>query len=181
MSKALCGALCLALLLAAAWPVPAAELRVVAIDSFDKKRLSHDGPWNQLFALRKPPIAKKVEINSRTEFYAFFIDDTGDMIGQRVVFKWYHQTRPRLYVRPVTRVVTRFDTYPDPVALDYIWSSPAMGAGLWASLGLKSAGKRETWNASRCYGPRTVRVYDVRGRLLAEKSFAIYHSGQSVF
>lgn len=163
-------------------PARAVELKVMAVSAYQKKKMTdRAGKWSPFLALKLKPVAKRVDISERTEFYAILIDDQKKWQGKPVVFKWYYRTDRALFTDPVTTVVTSHPGYPHPMAEYSIWSDPSVGGKFLSFGGLRSVRSYKDWNDSRCYGPRKVEVTTSEGRLIAETSFEIHEPGVHVY
>ncbi|MCB2228562.1 MAG: hypothetical protein KQH53_17940 [Desulfarculaceae bacterium] len=167
---------------APAAPPEGAELRVVALTADQKERLAQEnGVWSYTLCLGLPQVGPRVEIDQRTEFQAVFIDRAGRYQGQELIFEWLHGSPWRALARPVTRVLRRYPGQPHAMAGYSCWSAPGKMGKFWSALFPSSVMKRSKWIASRCYGPRAVRVRGQDGRLIAERSFEVYKKGVRVY
>ncbi|MCF8034194.1 MAG: hypothetical protein K9K66_15910 [Desulfarculaceae bacterium] len=170
-----------------AGPAPAAppggvELRVVALNAAQQERVAgENGVWSPPLSLKLPDVGQGVEIDRRTEFHAVLIDRSGTYEGREVVFEWLHGSPWRAFAKPVTRTVRRFAGQPHPMAEYSCWSSPAKMGKFWSALFPSSVMKRSQWNASRCYGPRLVRVRGKDGEIIAERAFEIHKTGVRLY
>lgn len=174
---------CLTLLLGVG-PLPAfaVELKVMAVSAYQKKKMTEKaGTWSPFMALKLKPVAKRVDISERTEFYAILIDDQKKWQGTAVIFRWYYRKNPVPFTDPVTKVVMRHPGYPHPMAEYSIWSDPSVGGKFLSFGGLRSVRSYKDWNDSRCYGPRKVEVTTPQGLLIAETSFEIHEPGVHVY
>ncbi|RJX30460.1 MAG: hypothetical protein C4525_12835 [Desulfarculus sp.] len=171
------------------------DLVLVALSSFQKKRIGAEGPdWRPLSLLQRPcaggaPSAR-VEIDDRTEFYAFFSPRQGLKAGQAVVFSWFFTPARVPYARPVVKILVLYPQFPRPLAVDYIWSAPDMGGKLLSLGGLRSVRSKADWERSRVFGPRMLRVSRLKGfdhnqpllgPTLAEFSFEVHETGVQVY
>lgn len=172
------------------------DLILVPLSSFQKKRIGADSPdWRPLALLGRPcaeagALPTRVEIDDRTEFYAFFSPRQGLKAGDAVVFSWYFTPAQQAYARPVVKILVRFPQFPRPLAVDYIWSAPDMGGKLLSIGGLRSVRSKADWERSRVFGPRLLRIsrlkgFDhnlpVLGQTLAEYTFEIHEMGVQVY
>lgn len=174
---------CLTLILVSgSMPALAVELKVVAVSAYQKKKMTEKaGKWSPFLALTLKPVAKRVDISERTEFYAILIDNQQNWQGKAVVFKWYYRKNRVYFTNPVTKVVQSHPGYPHPMAEYSIWSGPSVGGKFLSFGGLRSVRSYKDWNDSRCYGPRTVKVTTPQGLLITETSFEIHEPGVHVY
>lgn len=172
---------------------PKAQVVIKAISAQQQKtRMSQDKRWTPLDLLddsaQNSSDPQRVDIQRKTNFYALFLDPEGRYQDQPVVFTWHYGNPLQLYGRPITKTVRRWPGHSQPAAWHSIWSQPPVSKGLLGGLGLGSVKSRADWESSRCYGPRVVRVWTLKGyqtsregrripligRLLSEKYFAVY-------
>lgn len=119
--------------------------------------------WSPLVLLEEMelgPPPKTYEVRQMTEIWAIYIDKDEKYLGKPVIFKWMHGLQNRSFAEPISITVQRFKGFPHPIAYSYAWSDPANASRLVRGLGLRSLTSAGAWGESRCYGPRTVRVYD---------------------
>lgn len=165
-----------------AGPAGAADLTIVAVTSGQKNAvIEKTGTWSPFSALKLPALDKRAVINQRTEFYAILTDTTGELEGKTVTFYWYQGSDRRLFARPAQVKVLKWAAYPHAMAASIIWSDPSWASGMLSLVGLNSVSKNESWEKSRCYGPRTLRVLDENKKVVAERSFEIYQEGVRVY
>lgn len=153
---------------------PDSPLLIIPITVSQKRRFekANGRKWTPLDGVKDmeengPPPAS-YEVREMTEFWAVYIDYEKTMDGKIVVFNWLHGLDNRPYAEPVSATMRRHGDFPYPVAWAYCWSDPASAGRLVRGLGLRTVTRTGDWANSRCYGPRAVRVQDLK-RLVKEK------------
>lgn len=147
---------------------PDSPLLIIPITITEKRRFekNHGRKWTPLDGLKdmeeNGPPPNSVEVHEMTELWALFIDYDRKLDGQTIVFNWLYGLDNKPYAEPVSVTVRRHGDFPYPVAWSYCWSDPASGAQLVRGLGLRTLVNTSDWAASRCYGPRLVRVQDFK-------------------
>lgn len=129
-------------------------------ENYEKRTGKKWTPLVLLEELEQGPPPKTYEVRQMTEIYAIYIDKEDKYLGKPVVFKWMFGLQNQPFAEPMAVTVRRFKEYPYPIAYSYAWSDPANASRLVRGLGLRSLTSAGSWGESRCYGPRTVRVYD---------------------
>lgn len=176
------------------------QIVVLSVGAARRQNLMRADPrWSPLRLLAGRPAAgrgpRRFAIDGKTYFYAVFLDRSGRLAGRRVVFTWYYRSRPKLYGIPAARLALRRPGRPWPSASACIWSQPPASAGLLGGLGFGGVGDRAAWEKSRCYGPRLVKVWTLRGyrtgpggrrvpipgRPLAQARFEIHRQGAVLY
>lgn len=169
-------------------------LVIVALSSFTKKRIhANADDWRPTALLGRscqgPATPVRIEIDDRTEFYAFY-SPLKKLPSGEVLFRWYFGKNQLPYARPVLRLLRKHPGFSRPLAVDYIWSAPGMGGKLLSMGGLRSVRNKADWERSRVFGPRTLRISllkgfehgrPVAGEILAEVSFEIHETGVRVY
>jgi hypothetical protein len=168
-------------------------LVIVPLSAFTKKRMN-GGAWSPLKLLARPcqasPVPPRVEIDDRTEFYAFYSPPGEAQSGRQVVFSWYYGKPPRLYTKPALKVLIKREGFPRPVAVSYIWSKPHGASKVLSLGGLHSVRSRAQWEASRIFGPRTLVISQFAGfdqgrpkagKTLARAVFEIHEKGVQLY
>lgn len=169
-------------------------LVMVPLSAFTKKRITGDGSWGPLKLLARPclpePLAQRVEIDDRTEFYVFYSPPEAKS-GEQVVFAWYHGRPARLLSRPQLKVLVQREGFARPLAISQIWSAPHGSSKILSLGGLNSVQSKAQWEASRIYGPRTLLIsrflgFDPDGRLqigetLDQVDFEIHEKGVQLY
>lgn len=166
-------------------------LVMVPLSAWTKKRLG-DG-FGPMDLLKRPclaePLAPKVEIDDRTEFYVFYSPAEGKA-GEQVVFTWYYGRPERVLSRPLIKVLVKRDGFERPLAISQIWSAPHGSSKLLSMGGLNSVKSKAQWEASRIFGPRTLFIsrfagFDkarvLTGETLAKVHFEIHEKGVQVY
>ena len=166
-------------------------LVLVPLSAWTKKRLDDD--FGAMDLLKRPclaePLASKVEIDDRTEFYVFYSPPDAKA-GQQVVFTWYYGRPQRVLARPLIKVLVKRDGFERPLAISQIWSAPHGSSKLLSMGGLNSVQSKAQWEASRIFGPRTLiisrfvgfdRARALTGETLAEVHFEIHQKGVQVY
>lgn len=166
-------------------------LVLVPLSAWTKKRLG--GDLNPMDLLQRPclpqPLAPRVEIDDRTEFYVFY-SPAGAKAGEQVVLTWYYGRPQRVLTRPQVKVLVRRQGFERPLAVSQIWSAPHGSSQILSLGGLNSVQSKAEWEASRIYGPRTLVISrfagfeDNRpraGETLAEAHFEIHEKGVQVY
>lgn len=166
-------------------------LVLVPLSAWTKKRLDDD--FGAMDLLKRPclaePLASRVEIDDRTEFYVFYSPPDAKA-GQQVVFTWYYGRPRRVLARPLIKVLVKRDGFERPLAISQIWSAPHGSSKLLAMGGLNSVQSKAQWEASRIFGPRTLvvsrfagfdRARVLTGETLAEVHFEIHQKGVQVY
>ncbi len=128
--------------------------------NYEKRTGKKWSPAVLLEELELGPPPKTFEVRQMTEIWAVYIDKEEKYVGKPIIFKWMHGLQNRPFAEPVSVVVHKVKDFEYPVAFSYAWSDPANAARLVRGLGLRSLTSAGAWGESRCYGPRTVRVYD---------------------
>lgn len=185
-------------------PPPGPEGRphiiIVPVSKSMKRRMEHKfDHFSPVLALKRrgegPEVPKRIEITERTEFYAFFVDPTGQYLNKSVVIQWYYRTLPEPFAKPISLPVMKLSGYKWPLATYAIWSAPPSARGLMSFMNYRSVRSRAEWDASRCWGPRWVKVstfkkykkdakghpVPVPGKLIAEAYFEIHQRGVTVY
>ncbi len=170
-----------------------AGLIIVPLGAFTKKRISGDG-WSPIQLLERPcqasAVPARVEIDERTEFYAFYSPPPGSPTGMQVVFNWYFGRPPRLYARPELKIPVKREGFPRPVAVSFIWSKPHGSSKVLSLGGLHSVTSKAQWEVSRIFGPRTLVIskfagFDhgrpLAGETLKKVSFEIHEKGVQLY
>lgn len=166
-------------------------LVLVPLSAWTKKRQGDDfGPMD---LLKRPclaePLAPKVDIDDRTEFYVFYSPPDGKA-GEQMVFTWYYGRPERVLSRPLLKVLVKRDGFERPVAVSQIWSAPHGSSKILSMGGLNSVQSKAQWEASRIFGPRTLVIsrfagFDQgrarTGETLAKVHFEIHEKGVQVY
>jgi len=168
-------------------------LVIVPLSAFTKKRVAGDG-WSPLKLLESPcrpqAVPPRVDIDERTEFYAFYSPPEGSPAGMQVVFSWYFGRPERLYARPELKIPVKREGFPRPVAVSYIWSKPHGSNKMLSLGGLHSVTSKAQWETSRIFGPRTLvisrfagfdRGRPKTGETLKRVSFEIHEKGVQLY
>jgi len=166
-------------------------LVLVPLSAWTKKRL--DDNLAPMDLLKRPclaePVAAKVEIDDRTEFYVFYSPSDGKA-GEQVVFTWYYGRPQRVLSRPLIKVLVKRDGFERPLVISQIWSAPHGSSKILSMGGLNSVQSKAQWEASRIFGPRTLIIsrfagFDqaraLTGETLAEVHFEIHEKGVQVY
>ncbi len=168
-------------------------LVLVPLSAFTKKRIGGDDSWSPVKLLARPclpePQAIRVEIDERTEFYAFY-SPAGGQSGDQVVFTWYYGRPQHLLTSPQLKVLVMREGFPRPLAVSQIWSAPHGASKILSMGGLNSVQSKAQWEASRIFGPRTLvisrfvgfdRDRPLAGETLARLYFEIHEKGVQVY
>ncbi|MCF8032241.1 MAG: hypothetical protein K9K66_03250 [Desulfarculaceae bacterium] len=168
-------------------------LIIVPLSAFTKKRITGE-EWAPLELLDRPcqkqAVPPRVEIDERTEFYAFYSPREQKEGGLQVVFTWYFGRPQRIYSRPQVKVLVKRSGFARPVALTWIWSKPHGSSKVLSMGGLHSVTSKAQWEASRIYGPRTLVISRLAGfdngrpqagETLARVSFEIHEKGVQIY
>ena len=168
-------------------------LVIVPLGAFTKKRVADDD-WNPLELLARPcqseAVPQRVEIDERTEFYAFYSPPGESQPGRQVVFSWYFGRPQRLYAQPMVKVLVKRQGFARPVAANYIWSKPHGSSKMLSLGGLHSVTSKAQWEVSRIFGPRTLVISEfagfdqgriLTGKTLVKVSFEIHEKGVQLY
>lgn len=168
-------------------------LIIVPLGAFTKKRIS-GGDWSPIQLLQRPcqasAVPARVDIDERTEFYAFYSPSPDSPPGMQVVFHWYFGRPPRLYARPELKIPVKREGFARPVAVSYIWSKPHGSSKVLALGGLHSVTSKAQWELSRIFGPRTLVISKFAGfdhgrpqagETLKKVSFEIHEKGVQLY
>lgn len=164
---------------------------LVPLSAWTKKRLG--GDFAPMDLLQRPcledPLAPRVEIDDRTEFYVFYSPPEAKA-GERVLFTWYYGHPQQVLTRPLIKMLIKRKGFTRPLAISQIWSAPHGSSKLLSLGGLNSVQSKAQWEASRIYGPRTLVIsrFDgldqsraLTGEILAEVRFEIHEKGVLIY